>query len=222
MLEKARPYFYNMESVIGTHQPPRAECDLNKTNDRFFELLEQQDFSTAVLHVMNARGLLKSVAASVLVSSTSANVYNHQRLARAVFVKVESERRNANGTLPEYTLSSFQSVVADVRREFRILKTRVRDYLNHQPVLNFVQGNENQAHYRPRRQDAVNNAWYPHSSVLNRRYNPGFIWTENRRVTPYRLLMDQNFDRLLMVHQFYYNWGGARPNHYHVQATANN
>eukprot|EP00561_Arcocellulus_cornucervis_P000723 CAMPEP_0185810630 /NCGR_PEP_ID=MMETSP1322-20130828/6904_1 /TAXON_ID=265543 /ORGANISM="Minutocellus polymorphus, Strain RCC2270" /LENGTH=92 /DNA_ID=CAMNT_0028506949 /DNA_START=105 /DNA_END=380 /DNA_ORIENTATION=+ len=92
---------------------------------------------------MEARDSLKWVASSVLVSSTSSNVNNHNKLARAVFLKVEYERpRETDGTLPEYTLSSFQSTLADVRREFRLLKTRANAYLNHQPVKDWVEGNE--------------------------------------------------------------------------------
>ena len=222
ILNTARPYFHNMKRVMGTAQYHKSAYDLNKTNDRFFDLLEQQDYSTALLHVMKARNLVKQVAASVLVSSTSANVYNHQRLALAAFIKIERERPvGTDGTVPEYTMSSFQSVLVDVRRDFRILKTRARDYLNHQPVKDWVQGNENQAHYRHRRQDAVNNVWYPRATVLNMRYNPGFIWPDIRGVTPYRLLMDQNFDLLLQIHRFYYNWDGATNCHYVPPANTN-
>ena len=219
MLEKVRPYFYSMQSFMGTSQPRGSEYDWNKTNDRFFELLEQQDYSTALLHMMTARAFLKDVAASVLVSSTSENVYNHQRLARAVFLKIESERRNADGTLPEYTMSSFQSVLADVRREFRTLKTRARDYLNHQPVQEWMQSDN--AHFRIRRRDAADNVWYPRFTFLNRRYHNHVIPHEIRGITPYSLLMAEDFDRLQMVHQFYSSWDGAMPNHYDAQANTN-
>ena len=151
MLNTARPHFHNMKWVMGTAQYHKSACDLNKTNDRFFDLLEQQDYSTALLHVMKARNLLHDVAASVLVSSTSENRFNHQNLARAAFIKIEMERPvGTDGTVPEYTLSSFQNLLVDVRRDYRILKTRARDYLNHQPVKDWVQGNEHQAHSRGR------------------------------------------------------------------------
>ena len=212
ILDEVRPYFYSMPSFMGTSQPRGSEYDWNKTNGRFFELLEQQDYSTALLHMMTARDFLKDVAASVLVSSTSENVYNHQRLARAVFLKIESERRNADGNLPEYTLSSFQNLLADVRRDFRTLKTRARDYLNHQPVQEWMQSDNE--HFQIRRRDAADNVWCPRFSFLNRRYHNHMIPNEIRGVTPYNLLMAQDFDRLLRVHQFYSGWGGATPNHY--------
>jgi len=186
--------------------------DENKTNDRFFDLLEQREFFTAFLHLMEARDRLVDVAAPVVVSSTSNDLYNHRRLARVVFRKVDAERpRGTDGTLTEHTLSSFQSTVADVRREFVTMKTRARAYLRHQPVVDWAQGSE-------LREEILGNIWNPRLSVLNRRYNSNFIWDDVRGLVPYTLLMDQDFDRLLLIHQFYYNWGGASANHYEASS----
>jgi hypothetical protein len=212
MLDLARPHFYTMNSFLSTYQGPKQAHDRNKTTDRFFDLLEQQDFTTALLHVMQARGLLKSVASYVLVSSTSSNRHDHRTLALQAFVKVDKERpRGPDGTLPEYTLSSFLSTLADVRREFRLLKTRANDYLNHQPVQDWVQGNDNPdqvvaENMLARRRSAINNnVWNPKTSVLNHRNSSinHWIWPPIRGVTPYQLLLDQDFDRLLQIHRFY-------------------
>ena len=197
--------------------------ETNKTNDRFFDLLEQQDYSSALLHVLKARDTLKNVAALILVSSTSDNFRNHRSLARAAFVKIDMERpRGADGAVPEYTLSSFQSVLVDVRREFRILKTRARNYLNHQPVQDWVQGNEHQAHWKAERQMHVNNVWNPRATALNTRHDNHLIPDNIRGVTPYSLLMSQDFDRLLQIHRFYYSMYGVINVHYDPPANANN
>ena len=218
LLDQARTYVPSMTSLLFDSNY-QSQVSLNNTNDRFFDLLEQQEFTTALLHTMEARDSLKWVASSVLVSSTSSDVNNHKRLARAVFLKVEKERpRGTDGTLPGYTLSSFQSTLTDVRRDFRLLKTRANAYLNHQPVKDWVEGNEHQAQSRYRRQEAVNNAWYPRAAVLNLRYNNHLIPNDVRGVTPYNLLMNQDFDRLLSIHRFYFNWYGTHASHYDPEA----
>ena len=179
------------------------------TNDRFFDLLEQHEFTTALLHTLDGSRSLQWVASSVLVSSTSSDVLNNKKLARAVFLKVDKERpRATDGTLPGYTLSSFRSTLADVRSEFRLLKTRANAYLNHQPVKDWLQGIDNEHADLPRRRSAINNVWTPKTSALNHRYSSHnhWIWHDIRGVTPYQLLLGEDFDRLLRIHKFYMNY----------------
>jgi len=195
-----------MKPFLSTYQPPKQAHDRNKTTDRFFHLLEQQEFTTALLHVLQARGWLKAVASHVLVSSTSSNCHDHRTLARQAFDKVDKERPRApDGTLPEYSLTSFQSTLADVRGEFRLIMTRANDYLNHLPVQNYLAGNGNEHADLARRRNVIKHVWSPKTSVLNHRNMSmnTWIWHDIRGLTPYQLLRDQNFGLLLRIHQFY-------------------
>jgi len=170
MRDGASLVFLTMKSVL--------ICDENKTNDRYFDHLEKKEFFTALLHLLGSRGDLEHVVASVLDSSTSNDGLNHQRLARAMFRKIDLERpRGTDGTLPNFTLTSFQRSLTDVQRGFAPMKRKARDYLRHQPVMDWLEGGEVQAHRRPQREDALGNVWHPRSSALNRLNDPSFIPT---------------------------------------------
>ena len=224
LLDEARPYVHSMKPFLRANRD--AKQDWNRTTDRFFDLLEQQEFTTALLHVMEARNVLKFVASAVLVSYTSSMPTEHRSLVRHVFEKVEQVRpRATDGTLPAFTLSSFQSTLASVRSEFRSLKTLASAYLNHQPVRDWVQGNDNDhvvaENILARRRSAINNVWSPRTSVLNHRNSRIYfwIWHDIRSVTPYQLLLNQDFDRLLRIHKFYM---GHSPLEWHYVPGASN
>ena len=177
----------------------------NGVSDLFFDLLEEEKYRDALLHILEARDALGRITPKILVSPTPPGSANLRLLVGEVWKKVAGERpRNDDGSMSSWTWTSFLEALDTCHRESKVMKQNVRDYLNEPAVKAYVANQHEESQWnRLPRQKAVDRAWRPANTFIRPSYIGAWVPPNIRAVRPYNLLLERDFVRLLEVHRYY-------------------
>eukprot|EP00978_Attheya_sp_CCMP212_P018733 scaffold51780_cov50-Attheya_sp.AAC.3 len=188
---------------------PLKVLERTRADSCFLGLLQKKKYLKALVRILRCEciwdtsGPCAVIMSNALVSDDSNNPEDHRSLAKAVWCKVATDE------LPpsfEVTPAKFTRTFNRAVVEYMRIRSAARKYVSHSATLAWLD-DEPVVPNLFSRQDAIDQAYSPKREKVRLYGSQWGIPPNIADLRPYDLLLNQDFDLLLQVHQHYYRRG---------------